>query len=84
MYFTEAGAAWRYAVFTGWNGRQGSKMYGKNDKRSGYDRREREQGPPEGWRDRRKTVERRVPEVREIPFSEWLAHLPARRLVEQD
>ncbi|MDE1544820.1 hypothetical protein PTW32_05255 [Dechloromonas agitata] len=59
-------------------------MHGKNDKRSGYDRRERELGPPEGWRDRRKTVERRVPEVREIPFSEWLAHMPARVLVEQD
>ena len=33
---------------------------------------------------RRKAVERRVPEVREIPFSEWLAHMPARELLEQD
>ncbi|MCG2578594.1 hypothetical protein LZ012_16475 [Dechloromonas sp. XY25] len=59
-------------------------MVVKNDKRSGTDRRQREVGPPNGWRDRRKTVERRVPEVHEIPFSEWLAHLPARDVVEQE
>ncbi|HLO64820.1 MAG TPA: hypothetical protein VK165_17810 [Azonexus sp.] len=57
-------------------------MVFKNDKRSGTDRRQREVGPPNGWRDRRKTVERRVPEVHEIPFSEWLAHLPVRDVVE--
>lgn len=59
-------------------------MNDKNDKRSGYDRRENEQGPPKGWRDRRKAVERRVPEVQEILFSEWLAHMPARELLEQE
>jgi hypothetical protein len=59
-------------------------MHDKNDKRSGYDRREKEQGPPKGWLDRRKAVERRVPEVQEIPFSEWLAHMPARELLEQE
>ena len=58
-------------------------MVSKNDKRSGLDRRVKELGPPNGWRDRRKTVERRVPEVQEIPFSEWLAHMPAKELLEQ-
>jgi hypothetical protein len=55
----------------------------KSDKRTGQDRRCKELGPPDGWRERRKAVERRIPEVREIPFSEWLAHLPAKVLVEQ-
>jgi hypothetical protein len=58
-------------------------MLVKSDKRSGQDRRSMEAGPPDGWRERRKSVERRIPEVREIPFSEWLAHLPAKVLVEQ-
>jgi hypothetical protein len=30
-------------------------------------------GPPEGWRERRRAVERRLPVVAEVPFSEWLA-----------
>lgn len=45
--------------------------------RSGDDRRNQELGPPSGWRERRKAVERRLPEVREVPFSEWLIHLRA-------
>ncbi|MBL8403842.1 MAG: hypothetical protein JNL16_04790 [Dechloromonas sp.] len=57
-------------------------MVCKNDKRSGSDRRQQEVGPPNGWRDRRKTVERRVPEVMEIPFSEWLAHMPGKKALE--
>jgi hypothetical protein len=48
----------------------------KNEKRSGMDRRATDAGPPNGWRERRKTVERRRVEVDEIPFSEWLAHRP--------
>lgn len=43
-------------------------------KRSGDDRRNQELGPPAGWRERRKAVERRLPEVQELPFSEWLIH----------
>lgn len=46
------------------------------DKRLSEDRRAEEVGPPAGWRDRRRTVERRRPEVEEIPFSEWLSHIP--------
>ncbi|MBS1140344.1 MAG: hypothetical protein H6R13_1797 [Proteobacteria bacterium] len=52
-------------------------MIVKNEKRVGNDRRACESGPPSGWRERRKRVERRLLEVNEIPFSEWLAHLPA-------
>jgi hypothetical protein len=48
----------------------------KNEKRKGDDRREREYGPPNGWLERRKRVERRQLEVAEIPFSEWLALRP--------
>ncbi len=48
-----------------------------NNRRSVHDRREQELGPPKGWSERRKSVERRLPEVIEIPFSEWLSRLPA-------
>jgi hypothetical protein len=27
-------------------------------------------------------VERRVPEVMEIPFSEWLAHMPGKKVLQ--
>lgn len=53
-----------------------------NDKRSNADRRMQEIGPPDGWRERRKTVERRRLEVHEIAFSEWLSHLPGRLVKE--
>lgn len=53
-------------------------MVVKNEKRKGGDRRGCEAGPPNGWRERRKSVERRRLEVAEIPFSEWLAYLPVR------
>jgi len=43
--------------------------------RIGADRRTAEAGPPSGWSERRKSVERRLPDVAEIPFSEWLIHL---------
>ena len=47
-------------------------MSDRNEKRCCEDRRLDESGPPSGWRERRRTVERRQPEVREITFSEWL------------
>ena len=53
-------------------------MVVKNEKRMGDDRRAREFGPPDGWRERRKSVERRLVRVEEIPFSEWLACRPVR------
>lgn len=52
---------------------------GKQKQRSGDDRRVAELGPPAGWRERRKAVERRLPEVKEIPFSEWLGHIEGAR-----
>jgi hypothetical protein len=48
-------------------------MKGLRNKRSGNDRRSEETGPPSGWSERRRTVERRKPEVQEISFREWAA-----------
>lgn len=53
----------------------GGGMINGRKKRIGADRRAFEVGPPSGWSERRKSVERRLPDVAEIPFSEWLAHL---------
>lgn len=41
--------------------------------RKSEDRRTEDHGPPNGWRDRRRTVERRLPSVEEavISESEW-------------
>ncbi len=43
--------------------------------RSGADRRAQEIGPPLGWKERRRTVERRLPEVAELSFEECAALL---------
>lgn len=43
----------------------------KSDSRCCDDRRNREIGPPTG----RRSVERRLPEVRELAFSDWLIQL---------
>ena len=43
------------------------------NRRVGEDRRTKENGPPAGWSERRHSVERRKPEVREITFAEWIA-----------
>ena len=48
---------------------------GKNNRRQSIDRRDIDCGPPKGWRERRKTVERRYPEVHEISFSEWISSM---------
>ncbi len=44
--------------------------------RAGEDRRTLERGPPSGW------VERRLPVVVEIAFSEWLEYRSLKQLVE--
>lgn len=48
---------------------------GNNNRRQNDDRRDIDRGPPKGWRERRKAVERRYPEVHEISFSEWIASM---------
>ncbi|QKV58079.1 MAG: hypothetical protein HT580_13495 [Dechloromonas sp.] len=51
------------------------------DKRNGCeDRRVEDIGPPKGWQDRRKRVERRIPETVEIEVSEaeWAAYFERR------
>lgn len=45
---------------------------GPPERRLHKDRRDAEQGPPPGWKDRRRTPERRTPEVAEIPFEQWV------------
>lgn len=48
----------------------------KNQRGTKIDRREEDIGPPSGWRDRRRHVERRIPETREIEVSddEWSSY----------
>lgn len=48
----------------------------KDNRRSTTDRRIRDYGPPAGWRDRRRTTERRIPNVEEqvISEEEWLLY----------
>jgi len=48
-------------------------MSSEKERRATMDRRRQENGPPDGWRERRRSVERRRPEVREILFAEWLS-----------
>ena len=38
-------------------------------RRKSGDRRDDDLGPPSGWRDRRRTVERRLPDVQEVEMS---------------
>ena len=47
----------------------------KSDRRSGADRRQADQGPPKGMRDRRTSLEPRKPEVQELDLtaSDWAA-----------
>lgn len=47
----------------------------KNDRRTGVDRRRADVGPPKGMRDRRVSVEPRMPEVKELDLSpsDWAA-----------
>lgn len=49
------------------------------DRRQPTERREDDRGPPDGWRDRRRTVERRLPTVEEgvVSLGEWQTCLDA-------
>lgn len=42
-------------------------------RRQRHDRRQADQGPPSGWNDRRRSVERRLPEVQEdfVSYEVW-------------
>ena len=51
--------------------------YSRN-RRAGEDRRNEDKGPPAGWSERRRSVERRKPEVHEITFAEWIAYMRER------
>ncbi len=51
-------------------------MKGKNKRGMNDDRRGDDIGPPDGWRDRRRHVERRIPKAEEVEVSdeEWAAY----------
>jgi hypothetical protein len=49
--------------------KQGVAMGDSQDRRSGLDRRKRDSGPPNGWADRRKQAERRLPAAEETELS---------------
>jgi hypothetical protein len=62
-------------------------MYTTTNRRQNHDRRQKDIGPPKGWKDRRRTTERRIPAIEEcqVSESEWLlyfgkgsAHSPVR------
>ena len=68
----------RYALHLGnrfrWNA---STVMNKTNKRGPHeDRRIEDVGPPDGWRDRRRHVERRIPTAQEVEVSaeEWEAY----------
>jgi hypothetical protein len=52
-------------------------MIVRRESRSTGDRRSDETGPPLGWRERRRSVERRMPSVKEDEISpeEWFKHM---------
>lgn len=47
--------------------------------RNSHDRRHHEEGPPTGWKERRKMVERRRPEVAEASMEDWEAAVVEKR-----
>ena len=56
-------------------------MRTKREARDTADRRQEELGPPQGWKDRRRRTERRMPEISEfvVSESEWLSYFGAAR-----
>jgi hypothetical protein len=52
-------------------------MSSSANRRARTERRDQDLGPPSGWKDRRRSVERRMPEIREIamPVAEFIAIL---------
>lgn len=55
-------------------------MHGKEKRQSAGDRRNIDLGPPEGWRERRRRAERRMPEATEVEVSEseWQTYFAAK------
>jgi hypothetical protein len=56
-------------------------MSASSNRREKQERRHTEAGPPAGWRERRRSVERRLPSVEETEISEtdWHAYFVATR-----
>lgn len=51
-----------------------SSIKDAHKRKAGEDRRREDKGPPSGWSERRRSVERRKPDVQEISFTEWIAY----------
>lgn len=51
--------------------------------RAAQDRRSQDKGPPSGWKERRRTAERRIPAVEETSMTEaeWLSYFGATKPV---
>jgi hypothetical protein len=51
-------------------------MTNDNERRAPKDRRDEDNGPPHGWKDRRRRTERRIPAIEEQTISEdeWLLY----------
>ena len=80
----------RYALQLGnrfrWNA---STIMNKTNKRGPHeDRRNEDVGPPDGWRERRRHVERRIPTAQEVEVSaeDWEAYFvtPAKKTTQQE
>lgn len=52
-------------------------MSSHHEQRSGKDRRKSEMGPPSGWKERRRSPERRLPDVQELSISEFMLIMKA-------
>lgn len=66
-----------------------SKTVRDHNRRHTHDRRYDDYGPPSGWRERRRTVERRLPQVKEdlVSLEEWVRQMAAfllKRKIERD
>lgn len=63
-------------------------MNGKVKPRANEDRRVDDLGPPDGWRDRRKRVERRIPTAEEVEVSaeDWETYFvkPDKKTTQQE
>jgi hypothetical protein len=61
-------------------------MNSTKERRLADDRRQEEVGPPSGWRDRRRSTERRIPEISECDVSEaeWDFYFGPKNTVAKD
>lgn len=59
-------------------------MAKNTERRATNDRRNDEVGPPAGWKERRRSVERRKPDVEEVTLDEWQTITRQRAMAAQE